>query len=340
MPFLVDSVTMEVNRHGLTLHLIIHPIVAVVRDADGTLGGGRRRRRRRAPRIVHPCRGRPHRRSGEARRACRRHRPRAGRRARGGRATGRRCASASARYSRRSTKRAPPLPPDELAEGQAFLCVARRQSLHLSRLSPPRARRHRRRGRAEDRSRLEPRHPARRREQGSRDQLRRAAARGHARTRGGPSFWSSPSRHRARPCIARAISTTSPSSASTPRARSCGEDRFLGLFTSTAYSANPAEIPLLRRKIANVVARAGLHAGQPRRQGADQHPRDLSARRAVPDHRRRSAAHGDRHPASGRPAALPPVRAARSVRALPVVPDLRAARELHDRAAAEVAGRS
>src|SRR5262249_16021393 len=25
MPFLVDSVTMEVNRHGLTLHLIVHP---------------------------------------------------------------------------------------------------------------------------------------------------------------------------------------------------------------------------------------------------------------------------------------------------------------------------
>ena len=25
MPFLVDSVTMEVNRHGLTLHQIIHP---------------------------------------------------------------------------------------------------------------------------------------------------------------------------------------------------------------------------------------------------------------------------------------------------------------------------
>src|SRR3979409_1315761 len=37
MPFLVDSVTMEVNRHGLTLHLIIHPIVAVLRGADGTL---------------------------------------------------------------------------------------------------------------------------------------------------------------------------------------------------------------------------------------------------------------------------------------------------------------
>ncbi|HRI18979.1 MAG TPA: NAD-glutamate dehydrogenase, partial [Burkholderiaceae bacterium] len=39
MPFLVDSVTMEVNRHGLTLHLIIHPLVGVARAADGTLQG-------------------------------------------------------------------------------------------------------------------------------------------------------------------------------------------------------------------------------------------------------------------------------------------------------------
>src|SRR5215470_11935189 len=37
MPFLVDSVTMEVNRHGLTLHLIIHPIMAVERGAGGML---------------------------------------------------------------------------------------------------------------------------------------------------------------------------------------------------------------------------------------------------------------------------------------------------------------
>ncbi len=38
MPFLVDSVTMEVNRQGLTLHLIVHPIIRVNR-ADGTLMG-------------------------------------------------------------------------------------------------------------------------------------------------------------------------------------------------------------------------------------------------------------------------------------------------------------
>src|SRR5205823_2132832 len=39
MPFLVDSVAMEVNRHGLTLHLVVHPIIAVERPADGSLEG-------------------------------------------------------------------------------------------------------------------------------------------------------------------------------------------------------------------------------------------------------------------------------------------------------------
>ncbi len=35
MPFLVDSVTMELNRRNLTVHLIIHPIFQVERDEDG-----------------------------------------------------------------------------------------------------------------------------------------------------------------------------------------------------------------------------------------------------------------------------------------------------------------
>ncbi|MCU0951973.1 MAG: NAD-glutamate dehydrogenase, partial [Burkholderiaceae bacterium] len=35
MPFLVDSASMEVNRQGLTLHLIVHPVLAVERDAAG-----------------------------------------------------------------------------------------------------------------------------------------------------------------------------------------------------------------------------------------------------------------------------------------------------------------
>src|SRR6476620_7221393 len=37
MPFLVDSTTLEINRQGLTLHLIAHPIYAVERDAQGKL---------------------------------------------------------------------------------------------------------------------------------------------------------------------------------------------------------------------------------------------------------------------------------------------------------------
>lgn len=37
MPFLVDSTTAEIHRHGLTLHLVVHPIFAVERDAAGTL---------------------------------------------------------------------------------------------------------------------------------------------------------------------------------------------------------------------------------------------------------------------------------------------------------------
>ncbi|MFQ5618300.1 MAG: NAD-glutamate dehydrogenase [Rhodospirillales bacterium] len=37
MPFLVDSVTAELNRQGLTVHLIIHPILKVRRDRGGRL---------------------------------------------------------------------------------------------------------------------------------------------------------------------------------------------------------------------------------------------------------------------------------------------------------------
>ena len=61
MPFLVDSTTMEINRQGLTLHLIVHPIFAVERDADGRLASIRPPRReapRRGARIVDARRGR------------------------------------------------------------------------------------------------------------------------------------------------------------------------------------------------------------------------------------------------------------------------------------------
>lgn len=39
MPFLVDSVSMELARHDLAIHLVIHPQLRVHRDAEGTLTG-------------------------------------------------------------------------------------------------------------------------------------------------------------------------------------------------------------------------------------------------------------------------------------------------------------
>ena len=37
MPFLVDSVAMAITRHGSAIHLFIHPVLRVRRDADGRL---------------------------------------------------------------------------------------------------------------------------------------------------------------------------------------------------------------------------------------------------------------------------------------------------------------
>ena len=58
----------------------------------------------------------------------------------------------------------------------------------------------------------------------------------------------------------------------------CGEHRFIGLYTHTAYHASPGEIPMLRRKVANVRARAGLapggHAAKQLENILDTYPRD------------------------------------------------------------------
>src|ERR1700704_2421740 len=37
MPFLLDSISMELVRQGCGLHLVVHPVVAVTRDDDGHL---------------------------------------------------------------------------------------------------------------------------------------------------------------------------------------------------------------------------------------------------------------------------------------------------------------
>jgi glutamate dehydrogenase len=57
-----------------------------------------------------------------------------------------------------------------------------------------------------------------------------------------------------------------------------GEHRFLGLYTSSAYTTPPAEVPVLRRKVAEVVARAGFfpasHDAKDLAQILDTYPRD------------------------------------------------------------------
>ncbi|HEY3779107.1 MAG TPA: NAD-glutamate dehydrogenase [Rhizomicrobium sp.] len=61
-------------------------------------------------------------------------------------------------------------------------------------------------------------------------------------------------------------------------ARLSGERRFVGLFTSGAYSRRPADIPLLRLKMAHIVTRAGLppdsHDGKALAHILDTYPRE------------------------------------------------------------------
>jgi glutamate dehydrogenase len=276
MPFLVDSVTMEVNRHGLTLHLIIHPIVAVVRDADGTLAGvaddaeGAQRESMihvEVDRIVDPAKldelaADIVRVLDDVRAAFedwKKMRDRVG------------------AILEENEKRAPPLPPDELAEGRAFLSWLAND--HFTFLG------------------------YRRHELvviGGNDALKIVSGSSLGILREGEnkevatSFAALPPEVKAyarRPELLVVTKSTSRSTVHRPgyldyiavkrfneKGEVSGEDRFLGLFTSTAYSANPAEIPLLRRKIANVVARAGLqpgsHAGKALINILETYPRD------------------------------------------------------------------
>ena len=215
----------------------------------------------RDARVVHPRRGRPRdrrrlrsRRSPPTSRACS---TTCARRS----TTGRRWRAKAREIAARGRREPPPLPADETRGGRGVPRLARRQPLHVPRLSLPRPRHEGRAGRAADRRRdrasascAEPRPRT----------SRRASPRCRRRsgpTRGGPSCWSSPSRRRARPCIGRAISTTSRSSASTRGARSAAR------IASSACSRRPPtapirrEIPLLRRKIGNVSAARDLPPG-------------------------------------------------------------------------------
>jgi len=279
MPFLVDSVTMEVNRHGLTLHLVIHPLVTVERGADGVLKGlasegaaspGARREsfiHVEVDRVAEPARMEAlatdlERVLDDVRQAV---------------ADWKAMRERVLAIVQDLDARPPPIPLQELAEGQAFLrWLADDHFTFLGYRSHDLAK-----DDGQDLLKIVP---------GSSLGILRAAPAPSANA----AFAALPPEIRAharRPELLVVTKSTSRSTVHRPghldyvavkrfdaQGEVCGEDRFLGLFTSTAYSANPAEIPLLRRKIASVVDRAGLapgsHSGKALINILETYPRD------------------------------------------------------------------
>jgi glutamate dehydrogenase len=278
MPFLVDTVTMEVNRHKLTLHLIIHPIVGAQRGADGVLEGMAEGAARESlihvevDRVPEPARlealaADVARVLGDVRLAVQD------------------WAAMRARLHAIVAELdadAPPIPAAELAEGRAFLEWL--ADNHFTLLG----------SRAhelvvvdgEDALRIVP--------ESSLGILREVLDKEEHAKIVASGFAALPPEVRAyarRPELLVVTKSTARSTVHRPGyldyiavkrfgadGQVSGEDRFLGLFTSTAYSANPAQIPLLRRKVADVIARAGLapgsHAGKALANILETYPRD------------------------------------------------------------------
>ena len=277
MPFLVDSVTMEINRHGLSLHLFIHPLIPIRRSADGVLEAVEAKASPAAPAesFIHveidrlPEVANLDELAGNLERVL---------------AQVRAAVTDWSRMRERVQailtdldKQPPPIDPADLAEGRAFLGwmidnhftfvgardhklvevdgqdvleIVPGSSLGVLRLEAPR-------DVATGFSGLPP------------------AARADAR----------------RPTLLVITKSTIRSTVHRPgyldyvgiktfdeNGQVSGEHRFIGLYTSTAYSANPREILLLRHKIAEVLARSGLppggHSAKALAHILDTYPRD------------------------------------------------------------------
>jgi glutamate dehydrogenase len=263
MPFLVDSVTMAVNRSGLTLHLFIHPVVGVARDAAG------KREDRDADDTDLPRESFMHvevdRLGDDAARQTLAEEV--------GRALADvRIAVADWRAMRdmmagllADSAAAPPLPADELAEARAFLAWLAND--HFTILGY----------RCHDLVSVNGEDGLRVVPGSGLGLLRAAGGEGLSAT-----FAALPPKVRERARARELLVITKSNSRSTVHrpgyldyvgvkrfgadGEVCGEHRFLGLYTSTAYMTMPEQIPLLRRKVAQVVERAGFgprsHAGK------------------------------------------------------------------------------
>ncbi len=105
-----------------------------------------------------------------------------------------------------------------------------------------------------------------------------------------------------------------------------GEKRFLGLFASAAYLSSVKDLPVVKRKVSDVIERSGLtlrsHSGKDLMTILENYPRDELFQIKTDE----LFDSGDRGAAAGRAAPATPVPAARPLRALRVVPGLHAAR--------------
>jgi glutamate dehydrogenase len=260
MPFLVDTVTMEVNRHGLTLHLIMHPLLPATRDADGTLSGlaaeGDSASRRESFIHVEVDRITDQERLdalaadvarvlGDVRMAFE---------------DWKKMQDQVEAILADIERNPPPLAADELAEGKAFLRWL--ADSHFTFLGY----------RCHDLVSVEGTDALKIIPGSSLGILREGQQKAVA-----TSFAALPPEVRAYARVPELLIITKANSRSTvhrpgyldyigvkrfdAKGEVCGEHRFLGLFTATAYSVSPADIPLLRRKTGNVLARARLAPG-------------------------------------------------------------------------------
>ena len=115
------------------------------------------------------------------------------------------------------------------------------------------------------------------------------------------------------------------------RPRRSREQRFLGLYTSSAYNRRPWDIPLVRQRHESVMQQSGPGPEQPQRQGAAPHPGNAAARRAVPVQRRRAVPHRMGILGLQERVRTPPVPAPRPLRPLLLRAGLHPARPLQHR---------
>ena len=278
MPFLVDSITMEVNRQGLTMHLIVHPVMKIRRDGQHRVVGLARQRKAAEGRLESLIHVEVDHRTdvkrlaelheglqrilGDVRAAVEDWKP---------------MRQAVIDTAAQLRQHPPAAPTEDLAEDLAFLEWLADDNFTLL-------------GQRDyDLVAVE-----------GEDTLRVAGAglgllRVSADTSAASSaFAALPAEVRAQAHVPRVLLLTKSNGRATvhrpgyldyigvkrfdAQGHVVGERRFVGLYTSTAYHASPAEIPLLRHKVAAVIERAGFlpnsHAAKALDTILEQYPRD------------------------------------------------------------------